>query len=444
MAATRPAVVLLAVILSASPAAAEGDDDEPGAADAGAGDVHANPGKPIERGAVRPFAPVRACSLTLPLCVRTTLEHAGPAALGALASAERAHRALRGGLRLKGPEPSLDTGAFDLYLVPAETPSVTHIEERDPTAAFDRARGFSVVDAQIPPGCGRDLAIARAIAGGARLGVAPATDPTTMLAQIEHIARLGVPCAAVTGDAAATFQAHPSRALSDAWVGLDPSVGRLNGRGAWIFWEWLDRAHGIAPGAIVRALWALSPTTTPPGAPRWFNRPDTFDVLRASFAGFLPGAHTTVDDLYLDFAVARTFTDAEGGAAAPDWDVPWPTRPVALAPREPLRPTGSMHVVVRTKDAPPGARLRVALMWEEHAKMRASLVRVDEHGKEIGRLQIAVAHRKVTDAATTLVDLAGAREVRVVVVNAGDPVFGFDPDDDVHEPHGLVVHLSTE
>src|SRR6185436_11560023 len=117
--------------------------------------------------------------------------------------------------------------------------------------------------------------------------------------------------------------------------------------------------------------------------------------------------------------------------AAPDWDVPWPARPLALAPKEPLEPTGSTHFVVRTREAPPGARLRVELAWEEHAKMRAALVRVDERGKELGRLKIAVAHPKVTDAQTTLVDLAGTSEVRVVVVNAGDPVYAFDPDDDV-------------
>jgi len=49
-----------------------------------------------------------------------------------------------------------------------------------------------------------------------------------------------------------------------------------------------------------------------------------------------------------------------------------------------------------------------------------------------------------TDAQLTLIDLDQAARVFIVGINAGDPLFPFDPDDYQQEPHGWVVSLAAE
>ena len=66
-----------------------------------------------------------------------------------------------------------------------------------------------------------------------------------------------------------------------------------------LFFWWLDATYGASPGALVRAMWALAPTQTPPGAARWNDEPDGFAVLKASFKDALTSG-STIEDLYAD------------------------------------------------------------------------------------------------------------------------------------------------
>jgi len=126
-----------------------------------------------------------------------------------------------------------------------------------------------------------------------------------------------------------------------------------------------------------------------------------------------------------------------------DWDLPWPDRPRRIAPRAPVMPTGASYVVVRCAGARPGARLRVEIDWEEHALFRWTLVKQNAQGRELGRVPIATTDRATT-AGMTLVGLDGVDRVLLVGVNAGDPAYAFDPDEEVWEPHGWLVTLAEE
>jgi hypothetical protein len=190
----------------------------------------------------------------------------------------------------------------------------------------------------------------------------------------------------------------------------------------------------------VRAIWAESATITPPGASRWNDEPDGYDVLRESFKNALT-AGSTLDDLFRDFAVARAFV--RGDPAHVDWSVPWPLTPRRLMSAVGVAPTGAAYVSIDCAMRPPGARLRFEAEWEELARLDWSLIRVDGAGREMSRVLVPGRERG-TSAQATLVDLDGVARVLAVASSAGDPRIPFDPDDYRLEAHGWVVSLASE
>ena len=399
-----------------------------------------------------------ACSPRVPVCVHASAASDGPRALAVLAAFERSWATLTGALELPPPEVDPLTLAYDVFLSDRDA---TLLESRDVRSRVDRARAFSLVDQQPRDACALDLAAATAVARASLFGVAPATEEATALAQTTYLATLAVPCALpLLADDVAVFQRNAARSFVDAHVGelavagaWDDPVNDGFARGAMTFWARLDWAFGRSPGRIVTASWALHPTMTPVGAARWWNEPDTFDVLRATFKGAFT-VIGTVDDLWLDFGVARAFFGAaDDGFHAPeletlgesarvplDWDIPWPSTPRRLAQKTPVAPLGASYLSIKAR---PDRRLRVEIEWEEHALFRWAFVKVDAKGRELGRVPIPMRDR-ATEAQMTLVDLTGVDHVLLVGVNVGDPAYAFDPDDAVWEPHGWVVTLAEE
>jgi hypothetical protein len=428
---------------------------------------HGRPGRALVFAAPPAIAaPIHVCSLHLPLCLDA---ERGANALALLASAERAWTTLTGALELPPPDLDPSTLAYPIYAVrdAAELAS-TELAARDVRSAIDRARAFTVVDARARASCTLDAAMAAAIARAILFRAAPATDEGTARAQTTYLSHLVVPCSlAFAADAALAFQSAPDRALADAHGG-DPSAtgsgwtaplsrsDRLFADGASLAWSRIDWAFGRSPGGLVRAAWALAPTKTPLGSQYWRDEPDAYDVLRESFKGAL-WSGSTFADLALEIAIARAFLGAaDDGAHQPetrtlgdaarvplDWDIPWPTKPRRLAPRAPVAPTGASYILVRRAGARPGTRLRVEITWEEHALFRWAFVKLDASGKEIGRVLIPARERAV-EAQMTLVDLDRVDRILLVGVNAGDPTYHFDPDDEVWEPHSWIAAIAEE
>lgn len=464
--------LLSAVVLLDAPAHAAAEDDEgpkPGVIDPGVA-----PGPPLVYSARPVFDPdLRACSPRVPVCVHAESARDGEAALATLGAFERAWQILTGSLALPPPDLDPTTLAYDVFLVDAiDHPrdlASTKLEARDVRSRIDRARAFTLVDRRVRAGCLLDALAAESIARASIFRTAPATNEGTARAQSVYLSQLAFPCAvALSADAVAAFQSRADRAFCDAFAGDDakaageelharPSpVDSLFAAGAATFWARLEWAFGRTPGGIVTASWALSPTMTPLGVARWTNEPDTFDVLRVSFKNALTTG-STVDDLWLDFGVARAFLgSADDGLHLPelrtlgdaalvpvDWDIPWPTKPRRLAPRRPTYPTGASYLVIRRAGARPDARLRAEIEWEHHAFFRWAFVKIDARGRELGRIVIPTPER-ATQAQMTLVDLEGVDRVMLVGVNVGDPAYAFDPDDEVWEPHGWTVTIAEE
>jgi hypothetical protein len=346
-------------------------------------------------------------------------------------------------------------GALDLYLVDGEAFATrTLLDMRDPRGGFDRASAFALVGRGVSPGCALDAAAARVIARAILFGVAPATDEGSAIAESVYVASLMVPCAPRPADGLTLFQAHPELALAETLAPpsesvppgpgdpprLLPTPGEVYASGASLFYDWVDGRFGGFPGAIVRAMWALSPTLTPPDAARWNDEPDGFDVLRTSFRNAL-ATGSTVDDLWLDFAVARAFDPTY--PVHLEWSVAWPERPRALMSAAGVAPTGAAYVAVDCRARPKGAGLRFEARWEQHARMLWALVLVDAEGREIRRLVVPEQDRG-TEAQVSLDGLDLAARVLIVGSNAGDPLVPFDPDDHQWEPHGWVVSIASE
>jgi hypothetical protein len=415
---------------------------------------------------------LRTCSSEVPVCVHARTLADAPAARASIDAFERTWATLTGALAVPPPDPDPGTLRYDVFIADDMTNGQlarTDLEARDVRSPVDRARGFTRIDRRLRSGCLLDTLAARSIARASLLRVAPATEEASAIAQSAYLASLAVPCSvAFSADEIATFQARSYESIADAHAGEQaPVFGRFEvmsrtaasyASGASAFWARIDWAFGRSPGALVTATWALHPTTTGAGGATalWTNIPDTFDVLRTTFKGAL-FTGSTLRDLFLDFGVARAFfgsaddglhqpelrTLGDAARIAPDWDIPWPAVSRRLAARTGVAPSGASYLVVHHAGVRPEARLRVETEWEAHALFRWALVKLDRAGRELGRVVIPTTER-ATSAQMTLVDLADVDRILLVGVNTGDPAYGFDPDDEVWEPHGWVVTLAEE
>jgi len=374
----------------------------------------------------------------------------GAPVLEALTAAETTWDAAVGPLGLPSPDPGLSTGVYDVYLVrDAETAGVTYLRERDPLGHVDRASAISVVDAKLR-GCSLERAVARELFRAIAFRAVPGQDETNARGQASALMRLTVPCALGAPDGTELLQAHPERAVVSGPVRVPDAYASRWAEGAGLFYAWLDDAYGQRPGAIVRGLWALSSTRTPRGETRFVGEPDAFDVLRESFKGAL-GSGSTLDDVFVEFSVARALTGGLDDApelavmapAAVAYDLPWPSEPHRVASSAGIAPSGADYVRVSRRGAAPGSRLRVEITWEQHARMRWIAVKLDAQGRAIARIPIGAADKAV-EAQLTVAELDDTSSVLLVGANVGNWTAPFDPDVGELEPHGWAVTVATQ
>ncbi|AUX27605.1 uncharacterized protein SOCEGT47_082010 [Sorangium cellulosum] len=268
-----------------------------------------------------------------------------------------------------------------------------------------------------------------------------------------YLATIAAPCAAEELAAVDAFQRAPERALTGATLGaLDGSL---------LFPWYLDHAYGTGPPAqVVMSLLAVAAQSTPQGAPRFRAEPDVFDALRASLRARGKG----LDDLLLDFAIARAFLGSRSdGAHLPgaerfgdfgrvrfEWSLPYASLPRRVAPLRPIEPTGATYLWLDLEDgaAAAGPDLKAAEItlvadWELPALFRWAIVKVDRQGAEAGRVEVAGIYGS-TRAQRTVVGLDGLAGLLIVGVNAGSMIRSrpFDPDEAPFMPHAYTVWLS--
>ena len=372
-----------------------------------------------------------ACSFRHAVCVHASRRTSPSLLLATVSSAERAWDVLEGALALPPPDTDVD-GAWHVYLVddvPGGGRAV--LDTCDPRSHHDRCGSFGLVDRATPTGCALDLALARAWASAALLRAVPATDEASARAQTEALARLAVPCADPWQDTV-EFQSHPERALAD------PSSGAFD-RGASTFYEWLDATFARSAGGLLRGLWALAPTRTPPGTWRWSAAPTGYDVLRESLKGAL-STDSTIDDVFVAFAVERARATPSVRLA---WHIPWPEQARRLASPVPVFPTGSSYLLVDHAGAPPGAKLRLEAQWEDYGRMRWVVVKLDARGQTMAEVPVTSLQR-ATRASLTVESLEGVDRLLIVGVNVGSTEHPFDPDQGEWEPHGWLLTLEGQ
>jgi hypothetical protein len=383
--------------------------------------------------------------------------------LEVVAAAERAWDAFTGALDFPPPLPDPTTGAYEIALTSldphdGDADERTFVIARDATTAIDRAFAATEVDTGLT-GCALEGAVARGLARAIAFRAAPAIDEGTARAQSAYLASLVAPCAAVELMNPRFFQAHPERGIVDAWLHEGPAATDAFSRGAALFWSWLDHTYGREPGGMVRALWALAVTETAPGAARWVDEPDVFDVLRVNAKRALAQTLTTesLQDFFVRFGVARAFAGAasdgrhlpesaifgESGRVRIEWEVPWPSSPRRFGGIG-VAPSGSVYILVHAPaNANANTRLRIEASWEAFSFFRWSVVKLDAHGSAIAELEIP-AHLRSLESQMTVVGVEGVDRILLVGTNVGDPSVAFDPDDEEWEPHGWLVTVAEE
>ena len=372
----------------------------------------------------------KACSQRHPACVHGAPGTAPTMVLATLSAVDRAWDTLTGALAVPPPDGEPD-GAWHVYLADGiEGDLRVEPLSLDPRSRPDRAASLALLDRHIQPGCPLDLAAARAVAFGSLLRAAPATDVGSARAETQMLARLATPCEGPDADLRA-FQANPESAV------LDPE-SPLRDAGASMFFDWLDRNFSRQPGALVTGMWALAPTRTPPGAPRWAGKPTGFDVLASSLAGAL-GSDSDLDDVFVQFGIARALAQPAAHLA---WHVDWPARPRRLASPLAVSPTGASYVMIDHVGAPPGASLRVEASWEDFGRMRWSVIKLDTAGHAITVLPMTTT--RLATSAALIVELIDAVDRFIVVgVNVGSTEHPFDPNQGWWEPHGWLLTLQA-
>jgi hypothetical protein len=212
-----------------------------------------------------------------------------------------------------------------------------------------------------------------------------------------------------------------------------------------MFYTWLDARFGSQPGALVVGTWALAGAYTPDDAWR-AGRPATspgeFDVLRASLRDAL-WRGSTLEDVFAEFAVARTTAPLAPPEPEAAWRIAWPEHARRLASPRPVAPTGASYVVVDHARAPAGARLRLEAQWEDYGLMRWAAIELRADGSALRVIPLAAPERS-TQAAVTLGELDGVDRVVAVGANVGSTEHPFRPNQGEWEPHAWTLTVEGE
>ena len=392
----------------------------------------------------RPTTSDRAfCSPRRPVCTHGS---DGESALRALSALEAGYEKLVYGLGL--PPPRADEGrggsdALDAYVL---APGSAFAAEPDAPARglFSSASAFCRLPLDEPPLLQRSavLCVAEAIA----LGLDASEPPFTRRAFSTSLWWLiGAPTP-LDLEAVDAVQRAPE---------LPIGAGDVDARseGAALFFAYLERALGAGePGELSASL--LSAAASPyPRGPSYDNEPDTFDVLRHTVDGRFAFAR-----LMSDFAVSRAFLgDREDGLHLPelawagsfgrarfDWVIPFSSLPRRVSVRPAVDSTGSVLIWLDLDRVPERASLGFQAEWEEPVSFHWQLVRLGDHGEELGRIPVVFEDR-ATSAEATVGHLAGTRAILAVGTNLETVALDhpFDPDVHPFEPHGLTVYFAA-
>jgi hypothetical protein len=405
-------------------------------------------GAEIPASGVRPNATASLCSFRRPVCV-----HAAPGVpttelSGALVSLEDAYDRAVLGLGLPAPLPDGDAGgsdALDWYLASAEVELRVEPEALLP-GRMDSAPVFCVGGAPGGELTRRQATLCVAEALASRLDAGEGAEARRALA-LELWWITGTKTA-LDVQAIDDAQRHPEAALAVDDPARPGSAGRFA-----LLLEMLETTRSSAsPGVLSASLFSAAGSRTAPGAARFDNEPDVFDVLRHSMDEELP----RVADLWVDFALRRALTgDREDGTRLPslafagsfarshfDWVIPFSSLPRRVLSGTPIAQSGTQLIWLELDDAPLGAVVGVRAEWEAPVAFKWRILLIDREGREVRRVDVTFQERG-SSADARVLRLDGAKAIIIAGVNMGgvDLAHPFDPDVSPFEPSACTVYL---
>ena len=231
------------------------------------------------------------------------------------------------------------------------------------------------------------------------------------------------------------------------WIDHEPA----SGHGGAVFLAMLSSRNDNGTGNFVRDLWSGARQLTWEG-----------DGLRATpdLWQVLASVQSVADDPLLrlieDFGVERYFTGAPDrrryasypilGELPPEAAVPltgstsWGRLPRRFEPRGlEVEAWGSAYYAIDVSSAPVGSTLRIWLRAEYGVGWALTAVRLDQNGRDIGRVRAPVRPR--TPQSFIPLELTDARTHRVLVVvtNLGDRLVDADEEDGQARSFRLVI-----
>lgn len=405
-------------------------------------------GAEIPATGVRPKATMSLCSFRRPVCVHGAASAAESELSSALSAFEGAYDSAVQALGLPPPLTDGDAGGSDALDWYVTAPDVELRAEAAPLlpGRVDSAPVFCVGGAPGGELSRRQatLCVAEAIASGLDAGEASDARRAFALALWWITGTKTALDVQVVDDA----QRHPEAALALD----DPRRAGSAGRLALLF-EMLETTRSNAsPGVLSASLLAAAGSRTPPGAARFDNEPDVFDVLRHSMDEELP----RVADLFVDFALRRALSgDRDDGTRLPslafagsfarshfDWVIPFSSLPRRVLSGVPIAQSGTQLIWLELDDAPIGAAVGFRAEWEAPVAFKWRILLIDNEGREVRRMDVTFQERG-SSADARVLRLDGAKAIVIAGVNLGgvELAHPFDPDVSPFEPSACTVYL---
>jgi hypothetical protein len=384
----------------------------------------------------------RLCSATRPVCVAYRAQvpfNEFPRIMAALTALEVAYDRLVLALNLPAPRYSDDAQPLTWHVEPNADPLTIRLKPIL-TAGFDTAAVVCHSGTEKDLSRLAHLCVGEAIA--ARLD--PAETPEIRRAYALNLWW-------TVGEYSDEDAAGLARVQSNPQAALFTRDNLAQAPAAALFFDYLDYKlgnHSLA--ALPTGVLSLSAQRTPVDAWRYVNQPDAADVLRATFDdNFSILAHRI-----LDFAFARvevseglpflTPLQAIGAVGQPriDWVIKASSLPRRVAPALPLQPWGSVYVRVDLDIPTEPLELGIKAEWEAPVAMIWQIAKLDESGKDTGRIEIAFEQRG-SEIERRLVELGNTRSLLIVGTNLGgvDLAHPFDPDHEPFEPHSCTIYV---
>ncbi len=342
-----------------------------------------------------------------------------------LAAAERACDAIESRLHLPLP-----TATVDIYVTP-DGPMVQAVPyAMDDTSLWDAARAYVRVRA-VPDTQRLARAVSEGISQAVLLDLNADPPPSELRALASSVTTLAteLPLDAASALAFARTPWHAPFASAGS-APDDPRIDADRGGGMYfdhLFRRWDDNHHRLLEDLVWGPV-----QYTPVDAPRLWDEPDVFDILRRLFQSQPGDLAGMALDTAIDLALAGTPASEDGlgdadnpaFASLPLRTLAWRDLPAWVESSQPIEALGVATVTLDLADAPLGAGASVWLHVSPYNHWMVSIVRIGRGDHFVSRVDSEV----ITDGAWSADAEALDGITRLVIVAVNLATEDYEPD----------------